>query len=169
MQRWAFLGVILVVAGCDKAASSGGADRSNVNSPGQAGMGQGHELDLRTRSMFQLRQIGEAYQKALKAGEGFFNALVGGCPPAGPDDLLPYLPKGRATLTSPRDGQPFVLLWRVRPEQQLHGLQETLLGWEATADRDGGRCVLYCSGFPAYVKADQFAALQRAQPEGDQP
>lgn len=164
------IGCWLFLSGCDKGLPQPSTPSGTSTHPGKSITNRlqatsAAPLDLRNQSMLKLRKIGIAYYQALAMGEGFFNSLVGGAPPTGLDDLLPYLDESRATLVSSRDGQPFVILWNIRPIQQRTGLQQTVLAWEATADAEGGRCVLFLSGFPAYVQAETFAKLPRASPE----
>jgi hypothetical protein len=69
--------------------------------------------ETEARSQEALRVIAAAYGAAItKRGK----------PPAGPDDIKPFLPAGVSVddaLRSPRDGQPFVVLWGADPRKGM--------------------------------------------------
>jgi hypothetical protein len=86
--------------------------------------------DLRVKTLNNLRQLGLAYRNA---------AILG--PVTGPGSL------GRemaGVLRSPRDEQPFEVVWRFDPGRAAgEDLSGLVLAWEKTADAEGGRCVLF--------------------------
>lgn len=101
--------------------------------------------DLRIASQNNLRQIGIAY----------LNACSQDRPPANVEELKAHL-DGPAVLQSPRDQQPYEIVWGVDLTRLPDGGAGILLAWEKTGDKEGGRCVLLGNGQPGYVTAKEF-------------
>jgi hypothetical protein len=109
-------------------------------------------LDLRLKAQNDLRNIGRAYSIVSISH-----------PPHGWDDLKEGM-EGHTPLSSPRDKQPYQVVWGVNISNLQSASGETLLAWEQTADADGGRCVLMadCQSVK-YVKEEEFQKLEKAK------
>jgi len=109
-------------------------------------------LDLRLKAQNDLRNIGRAYAMAA------ISHL-----PRNWDDLKESM-EGHTPLSSPRDKQPYEVVWGVDAGKLQTPSTETLLAWEQTADADGGRCVLMADCQSAkYVKDEEFQKLPKAK------
>lgn len=103
--------------------------------------------DLRVGALDRLRSIGLAYQTAAIDG-----------PPSGPEAL------GREIkLKSPRDNQDFVIIWKLDPNRLDKSKGQPLIAWEATADSQGGRCVLRADFGAQYMTGAEFDAAPKAK------
>ena len=114
--------------------------------------------ETETRSQEALRTIAAAYGAAIaKRGK----------PPAGPDDIKPFLPAGVSVddaLRSPRDGQPFVVLWGADPRTGMDA-KPLVIAYEPQG-KDGRRMVFTAMG----VFAMSDAGFREARfPEGHTP
>lgn len=114
--------------------------------------------ETETRSQEALRVIAAAYTAAItKRGK----------PPAGPDDIKPFLPAGVSVedaLRSPRDGQPFVVLWGADPRKGMD-VKPLVIAYEPQG-KDGRRMVFTAMG----VFAMSEAGFKEARfPEGHTP
>jgi hypothetical protein len=88
-------------------------------------------LQMRDQAVERLRELGRAYAAALKTA-----------PPQGPDDLRVHLKSPEETLFSPRDREPFEVLWGVDPRQFPQDGLQRMIAWEKTSDDDGYRVAL---------------------------
>lgn len=88
-------------------------------------------------------------QEALRAVATAYNAALAkrGKPPAGPDDIVPFLPKGTSledALRSPQDNQPFVIIWGADPRKGMD-VNPLVIGYEAQG-KNGRRMVFTAMG-----------------------
>lgn len=88
-------------------------------------------------------------QEALRAVATAYNAALSkrGKPPAGPDDVAPFLPKGMSlddALRSPQDNQPFVIIWGTDPRKGMD-VNPLVIGYEAQG-KNGRRMVFTAMG-----------------------
>jgi hypothetical protein len=123
-------------------------------------------LSSRQIVVHRLGIIGQAYKQALQRRSGFFSRLAQvRMPPLGPPDLEKFLPANAVDLKSPRDGQPFVIIWGVDLDDMPVAAQDaTLLAWESTPDPTGQRCALFCNGFAGSMAEERFQTFPRATP-----
>ncbi|HMP58249.1 MAG TPA: hypothetical protein PKD86_02745 [Gemmatales bacterium] len=123
-------------------------------------------LSGRSQVLYRLGLLGRAYQQALKSPPGFWSRNAEArFPPLGPADLRRWLPADFADLKSPRDGQPFVIIWGVDLDDLPVALQDTtLLAWESTPDPTGQRCVLFANGHGGSMEDAKFQEFRRAKP-----
>jgi hypothetical protein len=99
-------------------------------------------------------------ERLQKIGNAYWIATLTG-PVKGPADLR----VDEAVLVSPRDRQPFEIVWRVDIAKLPKGGADWRLGWERTADSKGGRCVLMADGKTAkYMTAAEFQKTPPAAP-----
>jgi hypothetical protein len=108
-------------------------------------------------------------QDALRAVAAAYNAAIAkrGKPPAGPDDIKPFLPEGAAlddALRSPRDGQPFVVIWGADPRKGMD-IKPLVIAYEARGG-NGRRLVFTAMGVFA-MENSRFAEARF--PEGHAP
>jgi hypothetical protein len=131
-------------SGPTSGGGGGGADIAAVSSM---------RLDLRTKSLANLRNLGIAYQTALASG---------GRPPRGPDELKAYLEGGDRFFKSPyNDNRPYEFAWGLDPARLQGSSATTLLAWEQSPDDVGGRCVLLANMNAQYVTAADFAQMHK--------
>jgi hypothetical protein len=110
--------------------------------------------DVDVKNMNNLTQIGLAYQLAQLNG-----------PVKEPADLILQLDGHREMLRSPRDRQPYEIVWRVDPGKISEGSSSVLLAWEKTADEEGKRWVLYANcGTVAKLEEHDFEKTPKAKP-----
>lgn len=108
-------------------------------------------------------------QEALRAVAAAYNAALAkrGKPPAGPDDIVPFLPKGVSpedALRSPQDDQPFVIIWGADPRKGMD-VNPLVIGYEAQG-KNGRRMVFTAMG--VFTMTD--ARFKEARfPEGHTP
>lgn len=123
-------------------------------------------LSSRQQVVHRLGLIAQAYKQALHRRPGFFSRLGQvRTPPLGPPDLAMFLPVNAVELKSPRDGQPFVIIWGVDLDDMPVAAQDaTLLAWESSSDPTGQRCALFCNGFAGSMADDRFKNFARATP-----
>lgn len=114
--------------------------------------GRNYAEDLqRQKTLATLRAIGIAYQACLTTA-----------PPRDENELKSFMEGAAKQLLSARDQKPLVICYGVDPGQLPDGASNTLLAWEATADSQGGRCVLYADGRAAYLPQADFEAAKKA-------
>jgi len=108
-------------------------------------------------------------QEALRGVAAAYNAAIArrGKPPAGPDDIKPFLAEGTSlddALRSPRDGEPFVIVWGADPRKGMD-VKPLVIGYEARG-KNGRRMVFTAMG----VFAMEDAGFKAARfPEGHSP
>lgn len=108
-------------------------------------------------------------QEALRGVAAAYNAVIArrGKPPAGPDDIKPFLAEGTSlddALRSPRDGEPFVIVWGADPRKGMD-VKPLVIGYEARG-KNGRRMVFTAMG----VFAMEDAGFKTARfPEGHSP
>lgn len=106
-----------------------------------------------------LRKVAAAYSRA---------AARTGHPPAKPADLKPFLPEGEDVerlLISPRDGQPYVILWGVDSRPGKGGPTPLVIGYEKKG-KNGIRFVFLDMGVVSMTDGD-FAKANF--PQGHKP
>jgi hypothetical protein len=129
--------VLLCPAGCGGGAPGPSRGESEVPRP-----------DLEVKTLHNLRQLGLAYRQAAMLG-----------PVVGPASL------GRemaGVLKSPRDEKPFDVVWRFDPGRAAgQDTSRLVLAWEKTADKDGGRFVLFADCATArYLNAEESKQVE---------
>ena len=88
-------------------------------------------------------------QEALRTIAAAYNACIAkrGKPPAGPDEIVPFLPKDTSpndALRSPQDDQPFVIIWGTDPRKGMD-VNPLVIGYEAQG-KNGRRMVFTAMG-----------------------
>jgi hypothetical protein len=135
-----FLALGLLAPGCAK------------DPPEPGGANASRRIDFSAKTRNHLTNLGRAYEIAVITR-----------PPKNWDDLKEGM-EGHVPLKSPRDEQPYEVIWGFNPGQVTTPSHETLLAWERTSDPGGGRYVLMADFHTvSYLQDEEFQKATKAK------